>query len=200
MARSELQKYKESQVRRLPTDKGVYALCDLDEVPVYVGQSRDALRDRIRRHLTSARSDIIANRLIDVWEIAFVWVWPVNDDLQRKLLEHELFNEFNDASPLANGKVLTKPKSIHSGRPEKIRVQVMPDDVIRSRTDSSLRFPRQVHHFGELIDYIVNTQDKRHLRRALELYYNRLSRYYRSFVAPPSASKSKKKPTKRKST
>ena len=30
----------------------------------------DGIRSRVARHLTSARSDIIANRQIDVWEIA----------------------------------------------------------------------------------------------------------------------------------
>jgi hypothetical protein len=56
---------------------GCYVLCDLDEVPIYVGQSVDGIRARVRRHLTSARSDIIANRQIDVWEIAYVWAYPV---------------------------------------------------------------------------------------------------------------------------
>ena len=56
---------------------GVYVLCDLDGVPIYVGQSKDGIRARVRRHLTSARSDIIANRQIDPWEIAFVQAFPV---------------------------------------------------------------------------------------------------------------------------
>ena len=45
--------------------------------PIYVGQSVDGIRSRVNRHLTSARSDIIANRQIDVWEIAWVWAYPV---------------------------------------------------------------------------------------------------------------------------
>jgi hypothetical protein len=44
---------------------GCYVLCDLDEVPIYVGQSIDGIRARVNRHLTSARSDIIANRQVD---------------------------------------------------------------------------------------------------------------------------------------
>jgi hypothetical protein len=77
MAVPQIQAYRRKQVRQIPTPIGVYALCDLDEVPVYVGQSTDGIQARVRRHLTSARSDVIANRQIDVWEIAYVWAWPV---------------------------------------------------------------------------------------------------------------------------
>lgn len=51
-------------------------LCDLDEVPIYVGKSIDGIRNGVRRHLTSARSDTIAKRRLDVWEVAFVWAYP----------------------------------------------------------------------------------------------------------------------------
>ena len=59
-------------VRTLTNKIGVYVLCDLDDVPIYVGQSTDGIKARVQRHLTSARSDLIANRQIDVWEIAWV--------------------------------------------------------------------------------------------------------------------------------
>jgi excinuclease UvrABC nuclease subunit len=62
--------FRKRAVQQLPRETGVYALCDLDQVPIYVGQSKDGIRSRVARHLTSARSDIIANRQIDVWEIA----------------------------------------------------------------------------------------------------------------------------------
>ena len=36
--------YRTTQLRSLTNEIGVYALCDLDEVPVYVGQSVDGIR------------------------------------------------------------------------------------------------------------------------------------------------------------
>jgi len=72
-------KFRAKLVKEIPKEIGVYALCDLDDIPVYVGQSVDGIQSRVRRHLTSARSDIIANRQVDVWEIAYVWAWPVTD-------------------------------------------------------------------------------------------------------------------------
>lgn len=69
---------------------GCYVLCDLDQVPIYVGQSVDGIRARVRRHLTSARSDIIANRQIDVWEIAWVWTYPVENRADIGVIEDAL--------------------------------------------------------------------------------------------------------------
>lgn len=182
MAKSAAQKFKEQQLRHLPKRIGIYALCDLDEVPIYVGQSEDAINARVRRHLTSARSDVIANRQIDVWEIAFVWAWPVALQAQMDLLARHLFSQFNAKSPLVNGKVLQDPGPLQFPLPEKARVQVMADDLIIARRDPTLRFPRQIAHFNQLVDYILNTQDKPHLRRALQVYYDRLTRYYRTFL------------------
>jgi hypothetical protein len=74
-------------MRTLTNEIGVYALCDLDGVPIYVGQSTDGIKNRVRCHLTSARSDIIANRQIDAWEIAFVQAYPVGDADETPQLE-----------------------------------------------------------------------------------------------------------------
>lgn len=182
MAKSQTQKFKEQQLRQLPASIGIYALRDLDEVAIHLGQSEDAINARVRRHLTSARSDVIANRQIDVWEIAYVWAWPVADRLQMDLLEQHLFSHYNAASPLVNGRVLLDPGPMQFAVPAKVRVQVMPDDLIVARRDPTLRFPRQIQHFNQLVDYILNTQDKPHLRRALQVYYDRLTRYYRTFL------------------
>jgi Uri superfamily endonuclease len=54
--------FRRKAVSKLTQAIGVYVLCDLDHVPIYVGQSVEGIRSRVRRHLTSARSDIIANR------------------------------------------------------------------------------------------------------------------------------------------
>lgn len=173
---------RRNALRTLPEGVGVYALCDLDETPIYVGQSVDGIRARVRRHLTSARSDVIANRQIDVWEIAFVWAWPVADPGQIGPLEAHLFHEFNGRAPLVNGTIPPAPAQLGFSVPDRVRVQVMEDREIAARKDPSLRFPRQIQHFGSLVDYILNTQDKPHLRRALQVYFNRLRRYYAAFL------------------
>ncbi|HEX7930811.1 MAG TPA: GIY-YIG nuclease family protein, partial [Sphingomicrobium sp.] len=39
---------------------GVYAFFDYDGEPIYVGQTNERLRTRIRRHLTNQRTDAVA--------------------------------------------------------------------------------------------------------------------------------------------
>src|SRR5688500_5615349 len=114
--------FRNHAARLLPKETGVYALCDLDEVPIYVGQSVDGIRARVRRHLTSARSDVIANRQLDVWEIAFAWAWPVaerrrltrggpktitaEEKARIELIECAVYHEHDPQSPLVNGTVV----------------------------------------------------------------------------------------------
>lgn len=85
---------RDSAIATLQRDIRVYALCDLDGVPIYVGQSVDGIQARVRRHLTSARSDIIANRQLDVWEVAYVMAWPAEREaiaeLEATLYHHRV--------------------------------------------------------------------------------------------------------------
>src|SRR5581483_4438612 len=92
--------FRRKAVRTLTNEVGVYVLCDLDQVPIYVGRSSDGIRARVNRHLTSARSDIIANRQIDVWEIAWVWAYPCKSASDRVELEARLYHHWNAKNAL----------------------------------------------------------------------------------------------------
>ncbi|MFY9969836.1 MAG: GIY-YIG nuclease family protein [Roseiarcus sp.] len=134
--------FRRKAVRTLTNQIGCYVLCDLDEVPIYVGQSVDGIRSRVNRHLTSARSDIIANRQVDVWEIAWVWTYPVENKVDIGAIEDALFHEFHSRSALMNGKVpKVPPHRIKLPNPSQ-RVQVMADEEIQEKRDPALRLPR----------------------------------------------------------
>ena len=45
---------------------GVYAFFDYDGEPIYVGQTNEQLRVRIRRHLTNQRTDAVAMKVLDL--------------------------------------------------------------------------------------------------------------------------------------
>ncbi len=55
---------------------GIYAFYDYDGEPIYVGQTRESLRTRIRRHLTNQRTDAVAMNVLDPFEVAEVEIWP----------------------------------------------------------------------------------------------------------------------------
>lgn len=56
---------------------GVYAFYDYDDEPIYVGQSYERLRVRVRRHLTNQRTDAVAMRVLDIFEVAALELWPL---------------------------------------------------------------------------------------------------------------------------
>ncbi|MBL8567932.1 MAG: GIY-YIG nuclease family protein [Phreatobacter sp.] len=175
--------FRKKALSALTTDIGVYALCDLDEVPIYVGQSVDGIRSRVNRHLTSARSDIIANRQIDVWEIAFVKAWPVRGAEDIPHLEAVLFQGFNQSKTLMNGSIPRLTGTMPTSLPAPAQtVQVMSDDDIRVRRDPMLRLPRQIEHIGRLVDHILSVKDSEQLRRSLAAHFERLDAYRVAFL------------------
>lgn len=177
-----IQQYRARQASSLPAQIGVYALCDLDEVPIYVGQSVDGIRARVRRHLTSARSDIIANRQLDVWEIAYVWAWPCASRESIGRLEGFLFHQFDAESRLMNGTLPVNPGELPSAQPEKVRIQILPEQEIEIRRNPSRRLPRQSQFYFQLVDHILIVKDNLVLRRSLMAHFDRLSRYHQNFV------------------
>jgi hypothetical protein len=56
---------------------GVYAFYDYDGEPIYVGQTNEQLRVRVRRHLTNQRTDAVAMRVLDIFEVAELEMWPL---------------------------------------------------------------------------------------------------------------------------
>ena len=174
--------YRAKQLSKLTNEIGVYALCDLDGVPVYVGQSSDGIRARVQRHLTSARSDIIANRMIDVWEIAYVWAWPAASLGQIAELEAFLFAGFDLAKPLMNGKFMAFQGDLSFALPLRQTLQVIEDETRLDRLAPALRLPRQISHYLSLVDYIQTVKDEPHLKRALRAHFDRMVAYHTKFL------------------
>jgi len=174
--------FRRKALRALTDSIGCYVLCDLDDVPIYVGQSVDSIRSRVNRHLTSARSDIIANRQIDVWEIAFVWAYPVETKAEIDALETILFHAFHPKSALMNGKAPKPPKSL--GKPPKPsqRIQVMADDEIAEKKDPALRLPRQAEHYSQIVGHFLAVKNSREIAGAIQAHFERLQKYHRELL------------------
>src|SRR6202789_3723092 len=174
--------FRRRAVRTLTSEIGCYVLCDLDQVPIYVGQSVDGIRSRVNRHLTSARSDIIANRQIDVWEIAWVWAYPAKDRAEISSLEDALFHEFHGRSALMNGKV-PKPPIARSKSPEPTqKIQVMADAEIAEKKDPALRLPRQAEHYSQIVGHFLAVKNSREIAGAIQAHFERLQKYHQQLL------------------
>ncbi|MFC6154225.1 GIY-YIG nuclease family protein [Nocardioides yefusunii] len=58
---------------------GVYAFYDYDGEPIYVGQTTEDFATRVGRHLRGQRSDTLAYRILDPFEVAKVQLFPVEN-------------------------------------------------------------------------------------------------------------------------
>lgn len=175
--------FRRRAIKTLTNSVGVYALCDLDQIPVYVGQSSDGIQSRVRRHLTSARSDIIANRQIDVWEIAYVWAFPAEKQ-NLNHLEAFLYHHFNDQSRLMNGSVPKRPNVQLGQAPEPSQiVQVIPDAIIQSRIDPGQRAARQANHYCAIADHFLNVKPSDEIGRAMEAHLWRLVENHKTLMS-----------------
>jgi len=174
--------FRRRALRALTNEIGCYVLCDLDQVPIYVGQSVDGIRARVNRHLTSARSDIIANRQVDVWEIAWVWAYPVAATADIPALEDALFHEFHPKSALMNGKVPRKPShAIPVPSPSQI-LRVMAESEIQEKKDPVLRLPRQAEHYSQIVGHYLAVKNSREIAGAIQAHFERLQKYHRELL------------------
>ncbi len=174
--------FRRNALKTLTNEIGCYVLCDLDGVPIYVGQSRDGIRSRVNRHLTSARSDIVANRQVDVWEIAFVWAYPVGCVAEISSLEDSLFHAFHPRSALMNGKVPPAPnQAVILPEPAQI-LQVMREEEIAEKRDPALRLPRQAEHYSQIVGHFLAVKNSREIAGAIEAHFQRLQRYHRKLL------------------
>jgi hypothetical protein len=170
--------FRRRAVGELTNQIGVYILCDLDQVPVYVGRSLDGIRKRVQRHLTSARSDIIANRQIDVWEIAWVWAYPVEQKAQIPPLEAVLYHQFSASHVLMNGTIPPKPPEPWI-IPDPVQVvQVMADSEIIEKRDPALRLPRQSDRYSEIVGHFLAVKNSKQIARAMHAHFERLRKYH----------------------
>jgi GIY-YIG catalytic domain len=170
--------FRKKAVRRLTNSIGCYVLADLDNVPIYVGQSVDGIRTRVSRHLTSARSDIIANRQIDVWEIAFVWAFPVQDKAEINALEAVLFHHFDCKSQLMNGTLPTRPSDKTNMPKAAQTIQVMSDQEIADRKKPEQRLPRQAAHYAQIVGHFLAVKNSTQIARAMNAHFERLTSYH----------------------
>lgn len=174
--------FREKALSKMTAQIGVYVLYDLDDVAIYVGQTtavnEQGIRGRVQRHLTSARSDIIANRQVDVWEIAYVRTWPESNHGKIDELEAHLYHHFNPNSTLMNGKIPVKPAGAFTIPAPLETVQVISTETIKARRDPSLRLPRQAEHYGQIVSHYLTVKDSAEIARSMVAHFERLTRYH----------------------
>lgn len=153
---------------------GVYAFYDYDGEPIYVGQTNEKLRTRVRRHLTNQRTDAVAMRILDVFEVAEIEVFPIwdlegvsgkNSEARRRLdaLEYSVYLRAIENSrfkAILNEKI--PPLSARVAIPASLRADLIdpatrlerghPDIRIERRAETVSRLASVARERGEVSD------------------------------------------------
>lgn len=168
---------------------GVYAFFDYDGEPIYVGQTNEKLRTRIRRHLTNQRTDAVAMSVLDPFEVFEIEVWPLphlqgsgkkNPEAKDSLdaLEHAVYcraleksqfgavlNEKNPPTPKVDCDLSAIPSH---------RARVVSDRVRELRDHPDFRTARRALVIARLAQVIAERKVQVGLRRVLLTQAKRL--------------------------
>ncbi|MDE0170737.1 MAG: GIY-YIG nuclease family protein [bacterium] len=167
--------------------RGVYLFVDYDGEPIYVGQTREKLRSRIGRHLTNQRTDAVAMRVLDPFEVAEVEMWPfweledrpVGDTLHRAeftVYQHALtesrFSAVLNEGEIREAELIQLPPSV--------RGSLLPAGSRRVREHPDLRLARRARTISDLARVISERQVRPGIRRTLWVQSQRLEHLART--------------------
>lgn len=166
---------------------GIYAFFDYDGEPIYVGQTTEQLRTRIRRHLTNRRTDAVAMYVLDPAEVADVEVWPFFELGGGKIAaqtleaaEYTVYRQVLDGSAL--GAVLNEkdiPERERIALPASFRARIVPPEVYARLNHPDLRVARRAATVASLARIVAERDVSKGLRRTLLTQTRRLERLAR---------------------
>lgn len=165
---------------------GIYAFYDYDGEPIYVGQTAEMLRTRIRRHLTNQRTDAVAMNVLDPAEVAEIEVWPFFelDKAARReaadtlnAAEYTVFQTVVQSSSLGsvlNEKDIAATETIDL--PQSFRKRIVPDDIYENLKHPDTRIARRAATIANLARVISEREVSKGLRRTLLTQAQRLEK------------------------
>lgn len=173
---------------------GVYVFYDYDSEPIYVGQTKERLRTRIRRHLTNQRTDAVAMNVLDPFEVADVEVFPFYDleeleegessasykERVEQTLDRAEYTVYRRVLQESELKAVLNEKDIPQRDlielPEPFRGRIVPEDVYELRRHPDTRIARRARTIAELARVISEREVSTGLRRTLLTQAHRLER------------------------
>lgn len=168
---------------------GVYIFFDYDGEPIYVGQTNEMLRTRIRRHLTNQRTDAVAMSVLDPFEVFEIEVFPLPQfqnvasaadraaaRAHLNALEHAVYAKAIAASQfkaILNEKDPPAP-TVSVEVPPSMRMRVVSNEVAKIRSHPDFRIARRSLIISRLAQVISERKVQGGLRRVLLTQAKRL--------------------------
>lgn len=159
---------------------GVYAFYDYDGEPIYVGQTKERLRNRIRRHLTNQRTDAVAMSVLDPFEVAEIEMWPFWRKPSKERLNQAEYTVYRQA--LARSKfsaVLNEvepPATATIALPPSKRLAILSAEARREQEHPDVRLARRARTLANLARVISERRVRPGIRRTLWVQAQRLEK------------------------
>lgn len=132
---------------------GVYAFYDYDGEPIYVGQTTENFGTRVGRHLTGQRSDTLAYRILDPFEVAEVELYPTEDLRsllkadKKKAVDAVEYSAYLHAIENSKYKAILNekipPVSARVDLPRAYRFELVPKELREDREHPDVRIARR---------------------------------------------------------
>lgn len=132
---------------------GAYAFYDYDGEPIYVGQTTEDFATRIGRHLRGQRSDTLAYRILDPFEVAEMELYPVEHLRQVPVKDRRAQVDAVEYSAYVHAIRNSKYKAILNEKippvsplielPASYKFNLVPDDMREDREHPDVRIARR---------------------------------------------------------
>lgn len=165
---------------------GIYCFYDYDGEPIYVGQTKESLRQRISRHLTNQRTDAVAMNVLDPFEVLTIEMYPLWElgdsiltevDRQRVLNQAE-YSVYQLAVAQSTHQAVLNEGDISPTEPYELpsptRGRIVPDNVYELRKHPDVRLARRSMTVANLSRVISERDVSLGLRRTLVTQTRRL--------------------------
>ena len=139
---------------------GVYLFLDYDGEPIYVGQTTERLRVRIRRHLTNQRTDAVAMNVLDPFEVDEIVMWPFWELEQatsaqaKQTLDQAEFAVYQQALIESEFGAVLNEKAVPAAEeivlPESVSGRILPEEVRAARNHPDIRLARRARTIANL--------------------------------------------------
>lgn len=137
--------------KKLRSCIGVYAFYDFDGEPIYVGQTLEDFGTRIGRHLRGQRSDTLAYRILDPFEVAEMELYPLEylraDPDKRAKVDAAEYSVYLHAIEQSKYKAILNekipPVSSPVALPPAMRFNLIPEGMREDREHPDVRIARR---------------------------------------------------------
>ena len=167
---------------------GVYAFYDYDGEPIYVGQTNEMLRTRIRRHLTNQRTDAVAMSVLDPFEVLDIEVWPLPQFQNTSGKDRDARAHLNALEGVVIERAIRDSRFnailnekdapirlLDVAIPPSFRSRIVSDKIYDLRKHPDLRLARRASVVARLSQVVAEREVKGGLRRSLATQTKRLN-------------------------